>query len=373
MPGRTPSTALALLFRPTCAARRSWPRSTPPWCCRTGSRPRTSTSRVRRPGRGVALDRAKRAAVWDVIAAYRAAGRAYGRVDFDEVAALASSTPRPTGRGRRAACSTTSSSTRGRTSRPTGGSCCALPLPKGRTTSSSPRTRTSAIYGQRITLSTYGIRVVGRSRRLRLNYRTTAQVLRWAMSVLDGGDYTDVEGEAEDHTGYRSARSGPEVAVLPAASSGDELDVAASTITSWLADDIAPETRGRIGARPLPAGACGQRTRRAWCAGPERLAPRPCAPGQPVVMTMHRSKGTEFGRVVLFGLREGAIPAVAKDQEYDESARTDAELRERSLALRRRHACPGCPGHHVHRGSQSSRPAGLKSRELTSRTSKSAR
>src|SRR6185312_3279974 len=40
--------------------------------------------KVRRPGRGVALDRAKRAAVWDVISAYRAAARIEGSVDFAE-------------------------------------------------------------------------------------------------------------------------------------------------------------------------------------------------------------------------------------------------------------------------------------------------
>jgi superfamily I DNA/RNA helicase len=54
-------------------------------------------------------------------------------------------------------------------------------------------------------------------------------------------------------------------------------------------------------------------------------------PGQPVVMTMHRSKGTEFSKVVLFGVREGSIPAALRDQNYDESAQADALLRERSL------------------------------------------
>ena len=45
--------------------------------------------RVRRPGRGVALDRAKRAAVWALIAAYRAQSRIDGSLDFAEAAAVA--------------------------------------------------------------------------------------------------------------------------------------------------------------------------------------------------------------------------------------------------------------------------------------------
>ena len=54
-------------------------------------------------------------------------------------------------------------------------------------------------------------------------------------------------------------------------------------------------------------------------------------PGQPVVMTMHRSKGTEFGKVILFGVRDGSIPAALRDLDYDESAKADGHLRERSL------------------------------------------
>ncbi|MBK9696761.1 MAG: hypothetical protein IPO80_04975 [Propionibacteriaceae bacterium] len=34
--------------------------------------------------------------------------------------------------------------------------------------------------------------------------------------------------------------------------------------------------------------------------------------GQPVVMTMHRAKGTEFSKVLLFGVNEGSIPGPAR-------------------------------------------------------------
>jgi len=69
------------------------------------------------------------------------------------------------------------------------------------------------IYGQRVVLSRLGIKIVGRSRRLTLNYRTTQQNLRYALGVLEGGEFTDSEGGAQDEHGYRSARLGPEVQV----------------------------------------------------------------------------------------------------------------------------------------------------------------
>lgn len=43
--------------------------------------------KVRRPGRGVALDRARRSAVWELFEAYRAHNRIDGTVDYAEAAA----------------------------------------------------------------------------------------------------------------------------------------------------------------------------------------------------------------------------------------------------------------------------------------------
>ena len=62
------------------------------------------------------------------------------------------------------------------------------------------------IDGSPVVLGRYGIRIVGRSRRLTLNYRTTAQNLRYALGILEGGSYVDLEENAET-TGYRSART----------------------------------------------------------------------------------------------------------------------------------------------------------------------
>ena len=66
------------------------------------------------------------------------------------------------------------------------------------------------IYGQRITLGRYGISIVGRSRRFTLNYRTTHENLRYALGILSGEQYTDLDDESETATGYRSAASRPE-------------------------------------------------------------------------------------------------------------------------------------------------------------------
>jgi hypothetical protein len=89
------------------------------------------------------------------------------------------------------------------------------------------------IYGPRTILGRYGIRIVGRSRRLTLNYRTTAQNLHYAMTILDGAEYVDLEEEPEA-TGYRSARSGPTPSIEQVDSLTGELDTIAARIRDEL-------------------------------------------------------------------------------------------------------------------------------------------
>ena len=54
-------------------------------------------------------------------------------------------------------------------------------------------------------------------------------------------------------------------------------------------------------------------------------------PGEAVVMTMHRAKGTEFSKVILVGLGAKSMPPSLKAYEYSEADLQEAVARERSL------------------------------------------
>ncbi len=41
--------------------------------------------------------------------------------------------------------------------------------------------------------------------------------------------------------------------------------------------------------------------------------PRPAQTRRPVVMAMHRAKGTEFAKVLLFGVSHGSLPIIQKE------------------------------------------------------------
>ncbi|SCG72932.1 UvrD/REP helicase N-terminal domain-containing protein [Micromonospora echinaurantiaca] len=280
--------------------------------------------RVRRPGRSVALDRAKRSAVWALIAAYRAQSRIDGSLDFTEAAAvaaayLAKQTDRPADHVL---------VDEGQDLSPTHWlllRALAGEHPDDLFIAEDSHQR---IYGTRVILGRYGVAIVGRSQRLTLNYRTTAQNLHYAMSILDGGQYVDLEDEGET-TGYRSARSGPAPAIESVDSLTGELRAIVRHVRAWLDDGDAPETvavlvpdrfhRDRVVTALTEEGLPARAVDR----------DRPQAKRVPV-MTMHRAKGTEFSKVVLV-IGNPSPAELARIESLDPSERADAQLRARSL------------------------------------------
>lgn len=291
----------------------------------------TGYLRVRRTGRGIALDRVRRTAIWSVIEAYRSLARTEDSTDFEEKAAIATEWLRERRATGEAALFDHVVVDEAQDLTPSRLSLLRALVDEGPNDLFICEDSHQRIYGHKVTLSECGIKIVGRSRRLTLNYRTTEQNLRWAMSILSGGSYSDLEGVEEMHS-YRSARSGPEPALVAGQGISDELDRAAELVRSWL-----PSAEHPAGRAPSPESIAilvRDRYRRDTLVN--GLADRGVdvravdsenvSPGRPVSMTMHRAKGLEFSHVLLFNLQEKG-PAWAVGNE--ESA--DALLRERSL------------------------------------------
>jgi superfamily I DNA/RNA helicase len=286
--------------------------------------------RVRRPGRGVRLSRKERITVWSVIESYRLGARMASAIDYQEAAAIA-------------AHHLEHSSTRpadhvlvdeGQDLSPAHWQLVRALADEGTDDIFIAEDGHQRIYGHRTVLSRYGIRTVGRSRRLTLNYRTTAETLAYAVSLLEGTEYRDLEDDVDTTDKYRSARRGPKPEARGFDSLADEFSFVADTVRGWLKtaedDGIAPETiailvrdrfqRDRIVTALDDLGVSVR--------GVDREAVKP---GEPVVMTMHRAKGTEFSNVVLFGLGAKSMPPSLKAYEYSEIDLQEAVARERSL------------------------------------------
>ncbi|QJW35477.1 3'-5' exonuclease [Cellulosimicrobium protaetiae] len=290
--------------------------------------------RVRRPGRGVALSRVQRMAVWRVVEAYRASADAAGSTDWDEKAMVAAThldAQAAAGVPRVADHVLVDEAQDLAPARLVFLRALVAQGPDDLFLAEDSQQR---IYGQKVVLSRYGINIVGRSRRLTLNYRTTAQVLRYAVGVLAGEDWVDMEAGDAAATGYRSARSGPAPREVRASSLLDEYEQAAELVRGWRdAGDAgdAPETIGVL-VRTKNTGdkvvhALSERGVKAKFIQDDAST----GTGSVLVMTMHRSKGMEFKRVILFGVSSDEQGWGYGLSALPEADRADGELRERSL------------------------------------------
>ncbi len=285
--------------------------------------------RVRRQGRGVPLDRERRRAVWRLIEAYRAQARADGSLDFAEAAAVAAAYLDGAGDHPAHHLADHVLVDEGQDLDPTRWQMLRALVATGTDDMFIAEDSHQRIYGPRTVLGRLGIRIVGRSRRLTLNYRTTAQNLHYAMGLLEGERWFDLEGEL-DETGYRSARTGPQPVVDEVTALGPELETVVRHATTWAKDGVPLETiavlvpdrqqRERIAKALADAGV------------PAASVDRERPPtGRVAVMTRHRAKGTEFARVVLTDV--GWVPdwELRRLAELDESEREDQGLRNRAL------------------------------------------
>lgn len=187
------------------------------------------------------------------------------------------------------------------------------------------------IYGKMTSLGKCGIEIRGRSRRLRLNYRTTEQIRARAVGVLEGIDVDDMDGGVDSFTGYRSLRGGPAPRVLHFERQEQEQEAIVEAIEAWMevgeASDIclAARTHDALALYAAILDQAGiphveiKKDARAGAKG-VRLA------------TMHRLKGLEFKRVILASVQEGLVPLrVSQSELGDAASYEDHVQRERCL------------------------------------------
>lgn len=280
--------------------------------------------KVRRPGRSIALDRGKRGQVWDVIEAYRSTAAANGATDWDERSVIAATDL--DAKGLRLADHILVDEAQDLS--PTRLMLLRALVESGPNDLFLAEDSHQRIYGNQVRLSRFGINIVGRSRRLTLNYRTTEQNLRYALGILGGEQFVDLDEEVVSSVGYRSARSGPKPIVIRCESLGALYEQAAELVNEW-GDSVGP-----VGLL-VPTRNEGERLPRVLAEyGAEvRFVDRDgqSAAGRATVMTMHRSKGMEFSRVILVGVGKDILPSDYRLTSLPEAERADALRRERSL------------------------------------------
>ena len=97
------------------------------------------------------------------------------------------------------------------------------------------------IYRQKTTMAACGIKIVGRSHKLKINYRTTEQTQKFAMSVLENTLVDDLNGNTSPSGGYISLSQGEKPVVKQYNSLIAEADGVLSQIAILMSDGVKNE------------------------------------------------------------------------------------------------------------------------------------
>ncbi|WP_017975201.1 UvrD-helicase domain-containing protein [Actinopolyspora halophila] len=174
------------------------------------------------------------------------------------------------------------------------------------------------IYNHRVSLRDVGVHVAGRSSRLNINYRTTAEILAWSIGLLHGQHIDDMNEGLESIAGCRSDVRGKHPWTRGFPTREAELDQLVSTLRDWIEAGVEP---GEIGI--------AVRSNKLVDRIVEKLEsveiPRVKLTGGAgetedavSVGTMHRMKGLEFRCLAVAGVTEHHVPPANAITSFDE-------------------------------------------------------
>lgn len=187
------------------------------------------------------------------------------------------------------------------------------------------------IYPGKSSLKSLGIDVRGRSHVLRLNYRTTEQIRRFADAVL-GEDEDDLEGGKQSRASARSLLSGPQPILKEFDSRPAQCDYVAEQIGQFIKLGRTPDEIAVFARQAYLLEMMETRLRRSGI--PFHRLNKDGFPSEPMVSlgSMHRAKGLEFKFVFVIDVSDEQLPyAKALNKKTDEIARQEFLELERQL------------------------------------------
>lgn len=179
------------------------------------------------------------------------------------------------------------------------------------------------IFQQPFSWKTLGVEVRGRSRTLRINYRTSHQIRMQADRLL-GPELTDMDGNAEERRGTTSVFNGPPPTVIALPSPEEEI----ATVGQWLIDrtneGLKPHEIGLFVRSVAELDRAKAAVDEAGLVGKVLDEHVETTVDQVSISTMHLAKGLEFRAVVVMACDDEIIPL----QERIETVADDSDLQE---------------------------------------------
>ncbi len=190
------------------------------------------------------------------------------------------------------------------------------------------------IYGHKVVLGQCGIKIIGRSKKLKLNYRTTDEIRKWAVRLLSGENIDDMDDGVDTNSDYKSLYHGPEPLVKSFESYEDEVYFIDKYIQNIKKDDsesricIVARTQKIIDAysqyftdKNISTVKISRNTKDNISNNGIRLA------------TMHRVKGLDFDHVIIASMNAGVVPLVLSERSDEQQIEDEKLLREKSIVF----------------------------------------
>ncbi|MGW3715612.1 UvrD-helicase domain-containing protein [Streptomyces sp. NPDC005133] len=165
------------------------------------------------------------------------------------------------------------------------------------------------IYDSRVSLGSLGIATTGRSFRLRVNYRSTEEILAWSAHLLASVSVEALAGEGSDSlAGYRSLLHGNRPEARGYTSQQDEVKALVERVQEWIDGGLSPSEIGLCARFNLMLDKAEEQLRAAGIPL-VRVKGQVRADQEGVrLSTMHAMKGLEFRAVAILGVTASALP-----------------------------------------------------------------
>ena len=177
------------------------------------------------------------------------------------------------------------------------------------------------IFQQPFSWQALGVEVRGRSRTLKVNYRTSHQI-RTRSDLLLGAEIADADGNPQERSGTVSVFNGPDPSIVVAQSAEEESQVVAGWLAGLAGDGLEPH---EISVFVRSAGQIDRATAAVASAGLDFTVldeSVQVASGRLSIATMHLAKGLEFRAVAVMACDDEIVPL----QERIESVADDSDL-----------------------------------------------
>jgi superfamily I DNA/RNA helicase len=157
------------------------------------------------------------------------------------------------------------------------------------------------LYQKPIVLGSLGVSIRGRSSRLKLNYRTSREILGRTLSFLGNEEFEDFDEGTDTLDGYRAVLSGGRVEIRKAERPSDELKAVIEQVKQWRAANPTADIGVAAPSNDLFRTAKSSLEREGMHVSALDAKSRD-GEGRTCVATMLQMKGLEFQYVICFGL-----------------------------------------------------------------------